>query len=61
MRRLLAIAGLVGMLTIASMWLATAPPLPASGASIVIRKATGSPRSRRLEAAGLVRSALLFR
>ncbi len=67
MRRLLvttlAVATLVGVLAVAvSMYLTTAPTLPMSGAAIVVREGDGVAEiGRRLEAAGVVRSALIFR
>ncbi len=59
---LLAIAMLGALLVVAWASLSPGPPLPREGASVVIREGDGVAEiARRLEAAKLVRSALLFR
>ncbi len=46
----------------AASWLVTAPTLPSHGAALVVREGEGVAEiARRLEAAGIVRSALAFR
>jgi UPF0755 protein len=63
MRRALAITSLAAALgAVASIHLASAPALPPGGAAVVIHEGDGvADIARRLEAAGIVRSALVFR
>jgi peptidoglycan lytic transglycosylase G len=55
-------AGLLGAVLVGVSRLVTAPALPSQGASVVVREGDGVAEiARRLESAGVVRSALAFR